>query len=165
MGFSLTITHMIIVIASVVLASAFVAAAFYTGNVVQSEFSQGVSDAKSTIDTQIDIVYATANTTGSPVYAIYAKNTGKLPVSDYTFLDIYVGKYGQALLYNYDVSASAGSGKFSVADANGNGILEPRETATNYAYPTGSIDGDVLEAKIVPSTGIGSDYLFSAPTT
>jgi len=165
MGFSLTITHMIIVIASVVLASTFVAAAFYTGNIVQSEFSQGVSDAKSTIDTQLDIVYATANTTGSSVYAIYAKNTGKLPVTDYTYLDVYVGKYGQAQLYSYDASASAGSGKFSVTDANGNGEWEPRETATIYAYPTGSIDGDVLEAKIVPSTGIGSDYLFSAPTT
>jgi len=165
MGFSLTITHMIIVIASVVLASAFVAAAFYTGNIVQSEFSQGVSDAKSTIDTQIDIVYATANTTGSPIYAIYAKNTGKLPVTDYTYLDVYVGKYGQAQLYSYDASASAGSGKFSVTDTNGNDVWEPKETATIYAYPTGSIDGDVLEAKIVPSTGIGSEYLFSAPTT
>ena len=165
MGFSLTITHLIIVIASVVLASAFVAAAFYTGNVVQSEFSQGVSDAKSTIDTQLDIVYATANTTGSPVYAIYAKNTGKLPVTTFTYMDIYVGNYGEAQLYSYDASASAGSGKFSITDANGNDEWEPRETATIYAYPTGSIDGTVLEAKIVPSKGIGSDYLFSAPTT
>ena len=165
MGFSVTITHMIIVIASVIVASSFVACALYTGNIVQSEFTQGVSDAKSMIDTQIDIVYATANTTGSPVYAIYAKNTGKLPVTDFTFLDVYVGNYGAAQLYSYDVTADAGSGKFNVTDANGNGIWEPRETATIYAYPTGSIGNAVLEAKIVPSKGIGSDYLFSAPTT
>ncbi|MCW4002333.1 MAG: hypothetical protein NWE95_00240 [Candidatus Bathyarchaeota archaeon] len=165
MGFSVTITHIIIVIASVIVASSFVACALYTGNIVQSEFTQGVKDAKSIIDTQLDIVYATANTTGSPVYAIYAKNTGKLPINDFTYLDIYVGNYGAAQLYTYDVTAGAGSGKFSLTDANGNGVWEPRETATIYAYPTGSIDGTVLEAKIVPSKGIGSDYLFSAPTT
>lgn len=165
MGFSLTITHIIMVIASVVLASAFVACALYTGNVVQNEFTQGVSDAKRTVDTQLDIVYATANTTGSPVFAIYAKNTGKLPVNDFTYLDVYVGNYGEAQLYSYDVSANAGSGRFSITDANGNGVWEPRETATIYAYPTGTIDSAMLEAKIVPSQGIGSDYLFSAPTT
>jgi archaellum component FlaG (FlaF/FlaG flagellin family) len=156
---------MIIVIASVIVASSFVACALYTGNIVQSEFTQGVSDAKNMIDTQLDIVYATANTTGTPVYAIYAKNTGKLPVTDFTFLDVYVGNYGAAKLYSYDITADAGSGKFNVTDANGNGIWEPRETATIYAYPTDSIGNSVLEAKIVPSKGIGSDYLFSAPTT
>lgn len=165
MGFSLTITHIIMVIGAVVLASAFVACALYTGNTVQNEFTQSVSDAKTTVDTQIDIVYATANTTASPVYAIYAKNTGKLPISDFTFVDVYVGTYGEAQLYTYSASASSGSGKFSVTDANGDGIWEPRETATIYAYPTGTIDDATLEAKIVPSRGIGSDYLFSAPST
>jgi len=165
MGFSLTITHIIMVIGAVILASAFVAAALYTGNVVQNEFNQGVKDAKTTVDTQVDIVYATANTTGSPVFVFYAKNTGKLPLSDFTYLDVYVGSYGQAQLYSFDAVASAGSGKFSIADANGNGIWEPKETATIYAYSTGLIEGATLEAKIVPSQGIGSDYLFSAPTT
>ncbi len=165
MGFSLTITHIIMVIASVVLASAFVACALYTGNVVQNEFTQGVSDAKNTVDTQVDIVYATANTTGTQVFAIYAKNTGKLPLSDFTFLDIYAGKYGEAQLFSYDASAAAGSGKFTITDANGDGVWEPRETATIYAYPTGTIDDAMFEAKIVPSRGIGSDYLFSAPAT
>lgn len=165
MGFSLTITHIIMVIGSIILASAFVAAAFYTGNVFQNEFTQGVSDAKNTVDTQIDIVYATANTTGSPVFAVYAKNTGKLPINDFTYIDTYVGSYGQAQLYSYDSLASEGSGKFNIADANGNGVWEPRETATILAYPTSAINDGVLEAKVVPSQGIGSDYLFSAPAS
>lgn len=164
MGFSLTITHIIMVIASVILASSFVACAFYTSNVVQNEFTQGVSNAKSMIGTQLDIVYATANTTSPSVFVIYAKNTGKLPIYDFTYLDIYAGNYGKAQLYSYDPAAGQGSGKFSVTDANGDGIWEPRETATIYAYPTNAINGTVLEARIVPSNGIGSDYLFSAPT-
>ncbi len=164
MGFSVTITHIIMVIASVVLASTFVACAFYTGNMVQSEFNQGVSDAKTTIDTQVDIVYATANTTEPSVFVIYAKNTGKLTVRDFTFLDVYAGEYGKAQLYSYDAAATTGSGKYTVVDANGDGTWEPRETVTIYAYPSGAIAGSALEARLVPSKGVGSDFLFSAPT-
>jgi archaellum component FlaF (FlaF/FlaG flagellin family) len=163
MGFSVTITHLIMVIGAVVLASAFTACAFYTGNVVENEFKQGVSDVKNTVDMQLDIVYATANTSTSD-FVIYAKNTGKLPVTDYTYLDVYVGTYGQAQFCSYDQTATSGSGKFKVVDANADGTWDPRETATIYAYPADTVDGSVLEAKIVPSTGIGSGYLFSSPT-
>lgn len=163
MGFSVTITHIIMVIAAVVLASSFTACAFYTGNVVQNEFSQGISDVKNKIDTQLDIVYATANSSSSD-FVIYAKNTGKLPVTDFTYLDIYVGTYGEAQFCTYDQSATSGSGHFKIIDSNADGTWDPRETATIYAYPADSVDGSVLEAKLVPSTGIGSDYLFSSPT-
>ena len=164
MGFSVTITHIIVVIASVVLASSFTACAFYTGNVMQNDLTQGVSDVKNTVDTQLDIVYATANITGSPEFVVYAKNTGKLPVNDYTYLDVYVGIYGEAQFCSYNSSATSGSGTFTITDANGNGVWEPKETATIYAYPSNTIGGTTLEARIVPSTGIGSDYPFSAPT-
>ncbi len=164
MGFSLTITHIIFVIAAVVLASTFTAAAFYTGNVVQNELNQGVSDVKNTVDIQLDIVYATANTSGNPTFVVYAKNTGILPVNDFTYLDVYVGKYGSAQLCTYDLAAAPGTAKFTLTDANGDGVWEPKETVTITAYPSGAISGSALEAKIVPSTGIGDDYLFSAPT-
>jgi archaellum component FlaF (FlaF/FlaG flagellin family) len=163
MGFSVTITHIIMVIGAVVLASAFTACAFYTGNVVQSEFNQGISDVKRTVDIQLDIVYATSNTSTSD-FVVYAKNTGKLLVTDYTYLDVYVGTYGEAQFCSYDQAATSGSGKFKIVDANGDGRWDPRETATIYAYPAKTVDNTVLEAKIVPSTGIGDDYLFSSPT-
>ena len=163
MGFSVTLTHIIMVIASVILASTFTACAFYTGNVAQNELTQGVSDAKNTMDTRLDIVYATSNTTTPSYFVIYAKNTGKLPVNDFTYLDIYVGKYGEAQFCSYDPAASEGSGKFNITDTNGDGTWDPRETATIYAYPTNAVNGTILEARIVPSKGIGSDYLFSAP--
>ncbi len=164
MGFSVTLTHIIMVIASVILASIFTASAFYAGNMVQNQLTQGVSDVKTTIGIQLDIVYATANTTNPPNFVIYAKNTGNLPINDFTNLDVYVGQYGIANLYTYDSTANVGSGKFTIVDSNGNGIWEPRETAAIYVYPTGEINGTIFEAKIVPSQGIGSDYLFSAPT-
>ncbi len=163
MGFSVTLTHIIMVIAAVILASIFTAGAFYVGNIVQNEMTQGVSNFKGTVDTQVDIVYATVNTTSPPNFVIYAKNTGNLPISDFTYLDVYVGNYGSAQLYTYNPTANAGSGNFSITVSNGNGIWEPLETATIYVYPSGEINGTIFEAKIVPSEGVGSDYLFPAP--
>jgi archaellum component FlaF (FlaF/FlaG flagellin family) len=164
MGFSVTLTHIMMVIASIILASIFTACAFYAGSVVQNQLTQGVSNVKNTVNIQVDIVYATVNTTSPPNFVIYAKNTGNLPISDYSYLDVYVGTYGNAQLYTYNPTASPGSGNFSITVANGNGVWEPLETATIYVYPTGEISGTLFEAKIVPSQGIGSDYLFSAPT-
>jgi archaellum component FlaG (FlaF/FlaG flagellin family) len=165
MGFSVTLSHVIMVIASVCLASTFAAYAFYTGNVVQNELSQNVSNTKNMINLQLDIVYATVDNSTSPShFVIYAKNVGNLPLSDFTFLDVYVGEYSRAQLYTYNLTADAGSGQFNLTDANGDGIWEPRETATIRAYPTSTIDSTIFEAQIVPVRGIGSNYLFSAPT-
>jgi archaellum component FlaG (FlaF/FlaG flagellin family) len=166
MGFSVTLSHVIMVIASVTLASIFSAYAFYTGNIVQSEWMQNVNDAKRMFNMQLEIVHATIdNSTVPPHFVIYVKNVGYLPLNDFTCLDVYVGPYGEAQLYTYNSSAGAGSGQFSLSDANGNGVWDPRETATIRAYPTASsnVEGVMFEAKVVPSRGIGSSYLFPAP--
>jgi archaellum component FlaF (FlaF/FlaG flagellin family) len=166
MGFSVTLSHIIMVIASVCLASAFSAYAFYTGNVVQNELMQNVSDAKRMTNTQLEIVYATVDNSTSPAhFAIYAKNVGNLPLRDFAYLDIYVGEYCQAQLYSYNVTAEGGSQQFNLTDANGDGVWEPRETATLRAYPTSPADCTIFEAKIVPFQGIGSNYLFPAPAS
>jgi archaellum component FlaF (FlaF/FlaG flagellin family) len=166
MGFSVTLTHIIMVIASVCLASAFSSYAFYTGNVVQNELMQNVNDAKRMTSLQLDIVYATVDNSTSPAhFVIYAKNVGNLPFSEFEFLDIYVGEYCQAQLYTYNATAEAGSGKFNFTDANGNGVWEPRETVTISVYPASEINGVTFEARLVPSRGIGSSFLFPAPAS
>ena len=166
MGFSVTLTHIIMVIASVCLASAFSAYAFYTGNIVQSELMQNISDAKRMANLQVEIVYATVDNSTIPAhFVIYAKNIGNLPLKDFTYIDIYVGEYCQAQLYSYNTTAHAGSGQFNLIDANGDGIWEPRETVTIRAYPPSILNGTIFEAKIVPFKGIGSSYLFPAPVS
>jgi archaellum component FlaF (FlaF/FlaG flagellin family) len=162
MGFSVTLSHVIMVIASVTLASVFSAYAFYMGNNVQNEFMQSVSDAKRRFNLQLEIVHATIdNSTNPPHFVIYVKNIGSLPINDFTYLDVYVGPYGKAQLYTYNSTAQAG--QFNVTDANGNMVWEPRETAIIRAYPASWAEGVIFEAKIVPSGGIGSSYLFSSP--
>lgn len=161
MGFSVTLSHIIMVIASVTLASVFSAYAFYTGNSVQNELMQNVNDAKRMNNLQLEIVYATVdNSTDPPHFVIYVKNVGCLPLNDFTYLDVYVGEYGTAQLYTYN--STAGSGQFNLTDASGDGVWEPRETATIRAYPSSVVEGVMFEAKIAPFRGIGSSYLFPA---
>jgi len=164
MGFSVSLSHIIMVIGSIALASSFSAYALYTGSVVQSNVMQHVSESRWRMNLQLEIVYATVNETTTPShFVIYAKNVGRIPLNNYTYLDVYVGKYGEAVLYSYDQNADYGSGKFKLVDANVDGVWEPRETAIIKVYPTSSPQGAMFEAKIVPFNGIGSSYLFAAP--
>jgi len=164
MGFSLTITEAIMVIASVVLASSFAAYAIYAGTSLQSNIMQNLDDAKESMDTRLDIVYAFVNQTASPspLFTIYVKNTGSLPISDFNLISVYVGAYGQAMVYSYNSTATTGSW-FNMTDTNGNGIVEVGETATIQVYNPTNVSASLYEAKVVPYRGIPSSYMFSPP--
>jgi flagellar protein FlaG len=165
MGFSLTITEAIMVIASVVLASGFAAYAIYAGTSLQSNIMQNLDNAKKSMDTRLDIVYAVVNQTSdpSPLFTIYVKNTGSLSISDFDLISVYVGSYGQAMLYSYSSNASTGSGQFNMTDANGNGAVEIGEAAIIQVYPATNVSSSLYEAKVVPYRGISSSYMFSPP--
>jgi len=165
MGFSLTITEAIMVIASVVLASGFASYAIYAGTSLQSNILQNLDSVKRNIQTRIDIVYAFVNQTTdpSPLFVVYVKNTGTLPVSDFDLISVYVGGYGQATLYSYNSSAITGSGQFTLTDADGNGVCDVGEAATMRVFNATSVTASLYEAKIVPYRGISNSYLFSPP--
>lgn len=164
MGFSVTISHILMVIASVGLASGFSAYAIYAGSSIQSNVLQNVSDVKRQMSLQVQIVYATMNETTTPShFVIYVKNIGWLPLTDFTYMDVYVGEYGTAVLYTYNEDAQQGSGNFTLIDADEDSLWEPRETAVIRAYPKTNVTGTVFEARIVPFRGMSSSYLFPPP--
>jgi archaellum component FlaG (FlaF/FlaG flagellin family) len=165
MGFSITITEAIFIIASVVLASSFSAYAIYAGTSLQSNIMGNLNDARRNMDTRLEIVYATVNQTSnaSPLFTIYVKNTGSMPISDLNLITLYVGAYGQATMYSYNPAASAGSGNFNIYDSNGNGIIEVGEAAEIQAFNATSVTASLYEAEIVLYRGVPSNYLFSPP--
>ncbi|HDQ06567.1 MAG TPA: hypothetical protein ENN36_07595 [Candidatus Bathyarchaeota archaeon] len=163
MGFSVTLSHVIMVIGSVLLASTFSAYSLYTGGVVQNSMMQNARDVAGEASLQLEIVYATVDNSTSPShFVIYVKNIGWTPVYDYTYLDVYVGEYGRAMLYSYDENAAVGGGQFNITDANGNAVWECRETAVIKVFPESAVTGAMFEAKVVPFRGIGSSYMFPA---
>mgnify|MGYP001081144146 CR=1 FL=1 len=165
MGFSTTITEVIILIASVVLASGFSAYAIYSGTSLQSNIVQNLDTFKRNIHTRVDIGYATINETTNPKhFVIYVKNTGTLPIADFSTIDLYAGEYGKATLYSYSKDAGVGSGRFNLTDVDGDGVWEPSETATISAYPRIDMDGTIYEIKMIPFRGIPCCYLFPPPS-
>jgi archaellum component FlaG (FlaF/FlaG flagellin family) len=166
MGFSIVIVEAIMVIASVVLASGFAAYAIYAGTSLQSNIMENLNAAKQNMDMRLDIVYATfVNQTldANPLFTIYVKNTGSLPVSDFSLISVSVGVYGQATLYSYNQTATTGSGHFNMTDANGNGVVKVAESAIIQVYPATNVSGSLYEAEIIPYRGIPSSYTFSPP--
>jgi hypothetical protein len=126
---------------------------------------QNLDNAKKSMDTRLDIVYAVVNQTSdpSPLFTLYVKNAGSLPVSDFDLITVYVGGYGQAMLYSYSSSASIGSGQFNMTDADGNGVVQAGEAAIVQVYNATSVSSGLYEARVVPYRGIPSSYLFSPP--
>ena len=165
MGFSTTVSEVVLLIASVVLASGFSAQAIYAGLSLQSNIIQTIDISKRDLNTRINIGYATVNETTTPRhFIIYAKNTGLMPIVDFSVIDVYVGEYGKAMLCSYSSEATVGSGRFSLTDADGDRVWEIGETAVIKAYPSVDINASIYEVKIVPLRGIPSTYLFSPPS-
>jgi len=164
LGFSTTITEVVLLVASVILASGVSAQAMYAGLSLQSSIIQTVDVSKRNLNTRIEIGYATVNDTVTPRYfIIYAKNVGFMPMTDFSLIDVYVGEYRRAVLCRYSEDASVGSGKFNLIDADGDGVWEIGETAIIEAYPEIDIEASVYEAKIVPFRGVPSSYMFPPP--
>lgn len=164
MGSSLTISHVIILISSVVLASGVSGCIIYNGNQLQNNIVQTVSDARETMSLQIEIVYATIDESTDPhSFVIFAKNVGRRSMVDFTNLDVYVGEYGKAAFYPYKADAEEGSGFFSLEFVDSDLEWESGETATLRAYSAEDPSGTVFEVKIVPFRGIGASYMFAPP--
>ncbi len=161
MGFSVTLSEIVILTAALVLASSFSAYAIYAGNLLQNNIAQAIDDARRRINVRVEIAYATISGDGDRHFVIYSKNTGNLPISTFDSIDLYVGEYLKAELYRY--SSSGGTGYFNLTDSDNDGVWEPGETAILRAYNGTSIEASLYEVKIYVSNGIGDDYLFPPP--
>ncbi|MCD6369766.1 MAG: hypothetical protein J7L38_08245 [Thermoproteales archaeon] len=160
MGFSVTFSELIMIVASVVLASIVSSYALYTGSLVVSDLSQIMNEARRGMNIRVRIAYATLE---SGNFILYVKNVGSLTISDYTYLDVYIGEYGKARLYTYN--ANGGVGHFNITDSNGDGLWSPGETVkiTVYPYQDENLNAPVFEAKIVLFRGVGDSTLFTKP--
>ena len=165
MGSSTTISETILVLASILLASGFSAYATYMAGIVKSDMSQALSEARRAANLRVEVVYACIDTADN-CFVVYVKNTGRLPITDFSLVDVYVGPYGYAKLYTYNPSASSSNPGFNLTDVDGDGIWEPAETAEIRVYPEYTLpmeDTSMYDVLVKPFKGIGSDYLFPPP--
>lgn len=150
MGESTTITHAILTIVAVLMASLFAAAVLSQLNNVINSLSATIKNKSDTYRMSIIIIYALYDKNTNSLY-IYLKNTGEVPYSDLDNIDVFVKDYTGRV--DYYKSSQATKQEYG----NVNNILEKGETmllnittVTTYTPP--------LEVKVVFSNGYSVTY-------
>jgi Archaebacterial flagellin. len=155
MGESTTITHAILTIVAVLMASVFAAAVLSQLNNVINYLSITIKNRSDTYRMSITIVHALYDTGNKTIY-IYLKNTGEAPYSDLANIDVFVKDYtGKVDYYR------TGSTEVEIVEYGAVGdVLEKGETvlikitaSTAYTTP--------LEVKVVLSNGFSVMYTIS----
>jgi len=162
---SVTISEVIILIASTILAGSFTAYAIYYGNLIQSNVASSIDAVRQQMNVRVKIIYATVNVSEG-CFVVYVKNVGNLPISESSFLyiDLYIGPYGRAMLYRYSPDKTPSAGYFYIADADSDGLWEAGETAIFKAPCEEQLNkNELYEVKIYLRSGIGDSYLFLPP--
>lgn len=163
---SATISEVIILIASTLLAGGFATYAIFYGNLLRSNIASSMDSIRQQMNIGVRIVYATVNES-ERCFIVYAKNIGNLPIlsQSFPYIDLYIGPYKRAMLYTYSPNPT-GAGYFMILDADGDGAWETGETAILKAlYGEGAFNRDepLYEARIYLRSGIGDIYLFTPP--
>jgi archaellum component FlaG (FlaF/FlaG flagellin family) len=160
MGFSTTYTELIILMASIILATSASTYILYMGSSMQSSIMQLTQEANRALNTRIEIVYATIMNGSQTGYKIYVKNVGSTTITSYRDIDVYIGPYGQASYYKYNSTPTQNA--FTITDADGDGAWEPWETAEITVYTQPATQG-VIEVRVKPPQGPTATYLFTPP--
>jgi flagellar protein FlaG len=155
MGESTTITHAILTIVAVLMASVFAAAVLSQLNNVINYLSITIKNRSDTYRMSMTIVHALYDAGTNTVY-IYLKNTGEVPYNDLANIDVFVRDYAGKVDYYKTNSTKVEIVEYGVV----NGVLEKGETvllkitaSTAYTTP--------LEVKVVLSNGYSAMYIIS----
>jgi len=158
LGESTTITHALLTIAAVTIASIFAFVMLTKISALNSSISQmiysNVNSMESSI-TIIDFYYSPLNQS----FVVFVKNTGSMDISP-TFAnmtDVYLGTYGQGLtLFTYSTSQSPGH--WSYAKTQTDSSWKAGETIVIYIYNTTSVSPP-YQVKIVMPSGLGAEMV------
>lgn len=156
MGESTTITHALLTIAAITIASIFAFVMLTKISTLNSSISQmiysNVNGMESSI-TIIDFYYDSQNQS----FVVFVKNTGSMDISP-TFAsmtDVYLGTYGQGTsLYTY--SSSPSPGHWSYTKTQPTASWKAGETIVILVYNTTAVIPP-YQIKIVMPNGIGAE--------
>ncbi|AFL66371.1 flagellin [Desulfurococcus amylolyticus] len=154
MGESTTITHALLTIVAVLMASIFAAAVIGQLNSVINTISISIKNKSDTYRMSIAIIYAYYDTSINNV-TIFVKNTGDVSYSKLDNIDIFITDYSGAI----DYYSSGNQARVTLTELGSpNNILEPGETLRidisvlrSYVSP--------LEIRIVLVNGYSTTYV------
>ncbi len=152
MGESTTITHAILTIAAVIMASLFVTVVIGQLNSLLNSISTSVKHRSDSYRTNVIIVHASLDKQTNTIY-IYAKNIGDLVYSDLGNVDFIVTDYNGKTFY-----FSTRIGTVNVEEyGSQTGIFERGETIL-FKITLSDTYTSPLEVKLVLSNGYSTTY-------
>ncbi|MCC6010565.1 MAG: flagellin [Fervidicoccaceae archaeon] len=155
MGFSVTISHAILLIAAIIVASSFAFVMIAKTSTLSSIFSQNINQL--TINSQLDFtfVYAYYNSVEGAFY-VYLKNTGlaEIPGSYIAKSDLIIISNNKAQLIIY---GDTKPGYWIFQDTNGISGWQIGETVVIKAYNQTAVDLRMVIKFVLPS-GLAKDY-------
>jgi flagellar protein FlaG len=152
MGESTTITHAILTIVAVLMASLFAAVVIGQLNTVLNVISTSIKSKSDSYRLSITIIHASMDRQANTLY-LYAKNTGDVVYSDLSNIDFIVTDYaGKTFFF------STRTGAVHVEEyGSKNGVFEKGETVLFQITLSGSYTPP-LEVKMVLSNGYSTVY-------
>jgi len=152
MGESTTITHAILTIAAVIMASLFVTVVIGQLNSLLNSISTSVKHRSDSYRTSITIVHASLDKQTNTIY-IYAKNIGDLVYSDLGNVDFIITDYNGKTFY-----FSTRTGTVNVEEYGSQiGVFERGETIL-FKITLSATYNPPLEVKLVLSNGYSTTY-------
>ena len=135
MGESTVITHALLTIVAVTVASTLAGVVIFNLSDLGNSISGLVKMGSEKIKTSVIIAYVSVNTSSTPyVYNIYAKNVGSSHTTNIDLIDIFLGTYGSTLdYYKYGTQGSVGTWNYTEI-GNNDGVWDPGETLILHVY-------------------------------
>ncbi|AFH42914.1 flagellar protein FlaG [Fervidicoccus fontis] len=159
MGESTTITHALLTIAAITIASIFAFVMISKISAINSSITQMISSNVNNMESSITIIDFFYNSSGGS-FVIYVKNVGTsdISLSALQNTDVYIGTYNSPLtLYTYLSSAYPGHWNYTLA-IGGSNSWSAGSTIIIYLYNQTSISPPYY-VKIVLPIGIGSELV------
>lgn len=148
-------TESIILISSIILATAFSGIIISKTGALESIFAATTSSQRETMLTDIKIIYVT-NTTSSTITA-WVKNVGKQPITDLDSVDVYFGaiKSVKRIPYNTGSAPTWIYDNTSVWN-----IMDTKKITINYDT---TLSSTTYMLRVTTPNGVSDDYVFSPP--
>lgn len=163
MGESTVITHALLTIVAVTMASTLAGVVIFSLSDLGNSVSGLVRMGAERVKTEVLIAYISLDASNTPyTYDIYVKNVGSSRIADIGLMDVFLGSYGSALDY-YQYSPQGGSGTWNYTEVgDGDDVWDPGETLIIHVY-TDTIYQSPVEAVIVTPQGVRASTVQPIP--
>ena len=151
-------TEGILIIASIIVATAMAGIIMSQVGTFESTFTATSESQKNELLTKIKVIYAVRNATASPpILEVWVKNIGIDPITAPTSMDVYYGPVGSAQRVPYSASGGEDTWKYKTIPTT----IQKMDTVQIRISDTQLTTGQTYTVRITAPNGVSADYVLS----